>query len=281
MIHLSIAATCLFATGCVEPAEDSAGIADSTATSSTSLTTNDYSWYQGQGPIRMLHQSAGFCFLTRVSGKFEGGGESVRIGLDGSGYFTLFGTSYQEGVTANARCVTWNEFGATGGRVDTFGWTSSNSTVANRDNASFCYLSAISGQFDFGGGEWVGVSTGGTWSTTARALSGAGTHAQTTCVTMHDAANRTIYPKLGPQTWAFQPGSVWTCTVDNGTAAYCARSIAMTSSRGVCMLSHVGGALRGGGEFAQIDYNGFTWSLSVRSMDNRGGVHAYAQCLYF
>lgn len=65
----------------------------------------EYEWVQGQGPVWMIPISQGFCFLTRVSGSFGGGGESVHVYDGGDGYWWLGGSSFQQGVSARARCV--------------------------------------------------------------------------------------------------------------------------------------------------------------------------------
>ncbi len=64
-----------------------------------------YGWQQGQGPIKMIHQDDGVCFLTRVGGGFQGGGEFVWIQLGEDGYYYLTGQSAQQGVHAEATCI--------------------------------------------------------------------------------------------------------------------------------------------------------------------------------
>ena len=69
-----------------------------------SLHEGPFSWRQG-GPARqLLHSSEGICFLTRVTGKFEGGGEVVHVSISSEGYWTLGGRSAQSGVRGEARC---------------------------------------------------------------------------------------------------------------------------------------------------------------------------------
>jgi hypothetical protein len=56
----------------------------------------------------MILASEGVCFLTRVSGKFRGAGESVsitRVDYNNDQLMQLGGTSAQEHVAASARCV--------------------------------------------------------------------------------------------------------------------------------------------------------------------------------
>ncbi|MEW6095979.1 MAG: hypothetical protein AB1567_05585 [bacterium] len=69
-------------------------------------TAEEYVWKQGWSPVKMIHKDKGFCFLTYVSGKFEGDGECVKIYIDeDDGYWYLGGTSQQAGVDAHARGV--------------------------------------------------------------------------------------------------------------------------------------------------------------------------------
>jgi hypothetical protein len=67
--------------------------------------SSEYFWTQGQAPVPLY--SAGYysCFLTGLSGDFEGGGEVVRTFVDDKGWFFLGGSSGQSGVWATARCV--------------------------------------------------------------------------------------------------------------------------------------------------------------------------------
>ena len=60
-------------------------------------------WEQGKPPIQLIKRSEGLCFLTKVSGHFEGEGESVRLWIDKDGYWYLGGDSHQLGV--NAECA--------------------------------------------------------------------------------------------------------------------------------------------------------------------------------
>lgn len=65
--------------------------------------SKDFSWYQGQAEVKMIKKGGGICFLTYVSGKFEGGEEAVSI-FEKQGYWYLEGRSHQEGVSARAVC---------------------------------------------------------------------------------------------------------------------------------------------------------------------------------
>ena len=66
--------------------------------------SSEYTWLQGQGPIKMGPTSTTVAFLTYVRGKFAGTDEYVRVYASG-GYWYLGGKSKQHGVAAKARCI--------------------------------------------------------------------------------------------------------------------------------------------------------------------------------
>lgn len=63
-----------------------------------------YNWQQGQPPVTMASVSDWICGLTRIAGKFEGGGENVEVWATG-GAWTLGGNSQQAGVAASGYCL--------------------------------------------------------------------------------------------------------------------------------------------------------------------------------
>ena len=60
-------------------------------------------WSQGEPPVKLIRADEGFCALTKVTGNFEGSGESVQVHVAEDGYWYLDGTSHQAGVCAE--CV--------------------------------------------------------------------------------------------------------------------------------------------------------------------------------
>jgi hypothetical protein len=67
--------------------------------------TPEVSWSQGQPAVPLgVKSDEGLCFLTRITGKFMGGGEEVAIRYTENG-FVLTGSSQQDGVAASARCL--------------------------------------------------------------------------------------------------------------------------------------------------------------------------------
>jgi hypothetical protein len=71
-------------------------------------TLQHFNWSQYQGyATTMMNFQTGFCFLTAVSGRFEGAGEAVWIGLDGNYNWNINGHSGQNDLYAESVCITW------------------------------------------------------------------------------------------------------------------------------------------------------------------------------
>ena len=66
-------------------------------------------WSQGEPPVRLIRKDEGFCALTKITGNFEGGGESVQVHVAEDGYWYLDGTSQQEGVGAECLVVRYRK----------------------------------------------------------------------------------------------------------------------------------------------------------------------------
>ena len=63
-----------------------------------------FNWNQGWAATPMGSTADRVCYLTRMSGRFEGGGESVHAFISGSSWY-LAGSSMQVGVSASAYCA--------------------------------------------------------------------------------------------------------------------------------------------------------------------------------
>ncbi len=57
-------------------------------------------WHQGEPPVKLIRQEDGFCALTGVTGRFQGGGELVRVYVADDGYWYLVGRSGASDVAA-------------------------------------------------------------------------------------------------------------------------------------------------------------------------------------
>jgi hypothetical protein len=140
------------------------------------LHSSEFSWRQGE-PAKPMFADNGFtvCMLTKVQGKFDGGGEHVEV-TRSNGMWFLGGGSQQSGVAAEGRCIINVVVGAGTPSYSTdceagpcsiftgclkarcFG---SGPTDLGRINAGFerdiaCALGSMSGKFE-GGGEFVRI----------------------------------------------------------------------------------------------------------------------------
>lgn len=123
--------------------------------------TDEKTWAQGQLLPTELGPANGadgrVCFLTRVAGKLEGGGEVVRTRIAGNRW-VLDGASQQAGVNAGARCLLITSYSSE------VSWTQAvlNSKLTevsvqpNDVSGPACFLTRVHGAFE-GGGEQIFV----------------------------------------------------------------------------------------------------------------------------
>lgn len=119
----------------------------------------EYSWSQGSNPVYM-GSTAGYrvCFLTRVTGDFEGGGERVEAYRSGGSWW-LGGSSGQAGVAASARCVN-SSFPIVGPTP----WSKpmDPQIMANADYYA-CGLTRVTGRLEGGGERLYTFISGNSW----------------------------------------------------------------------------------------------------------------------
>jgi hypothetical protein len=124
---------------------------------------NEYTWSQGQVPQVLESMNSAFCYLTGVSGRFRGEGESVHVTAS-NGYWVLTGSSGQVGVAGRARCVPWSNFNNPSWSVGWDGWVESNGNCAFYETCTaetlsgpgtFCSLSGVAGRL-MGGDSFSG-----------------------------------------------------------------------------------------------------------------------------
>jgi hypothetical protein len=89
----------------------------------------------------MVLQEGNACFLTSISGRFQGANDRIEISVGSDGYYYLGGGS-QPDASATARCV---------GKVtqhSEFTWSKGMGTIPlGTATAQVCFLSMVSGQF--------------------------------------------------------------------------------------------------------------------------------------
>lgn len=210
-------------------------------------------WYQGNLPVTLGGINDVFCFLTEVQGRFEGGGEMVRVYQE-AGLWKLGGQSYQHGVGARAACIPLNYKGQTLTVSNEHSW---DQRILARDMGSaanqVCLLTYVSGEFD-GGAERVEafIDGGGRWQLTG---SGArpGIAAKAHCV-------NTRY-RSGPHYWNQGSG----------------RLPIAPANEWACGLTRMRGGFEGSGERVSVYGDGDSWYLAGSSLQS--GVAASAYCL--
>lgn len=260
-------------------------------------------WTQGQPPVQLIGEAEGACFLTRVSGSFRGGGEQVRVYTD-KGSWWLGGSSKQDGVGGTAHCLRWNEFTFLGG--GDVRWASGEfSTSMEAESCSVLpfidfpppylpantwwgdagtYVSGVQGRFD-GGGEYVRIAQSAQGSDPSQV--GAGTKVCGNSVTGYARSIFVGRPQTGTLAKFHGPGTIWPATMP------AAHEYAVSSAKGpaqlqlpsadqsVCYFTHVGGKLRGGGEFVELAIDGArNWRLTAQHKGGGApdGVFARARC---
>ncbi len=205
----------------------------------------EYSWSQGQPAVPMGGTSGRVCFLTRVTGKFEGGGEVVNVFASGGSWY-LGGQSLQAGVGASARCVSVafysGEYSWSQGQVPAFMGSASNRA---------CFLTRVTGKFE-GGGEVVHAYTSwDSWYLGGQSLQ-AGVGASARCVDLWSS---------GEYSWGQGQIPVY-------MGSFADRA---------CFLTRMTGKFEGGGEVVRTYASGDWWYLGGQSL--QAGVGASARCL--
>ncbi len=122
---------------------------------STTSFTDEQSWRQGEERVLLGSADGRACFLTRITGHFEGGGERLRVYIEDGNWY-LHGQSQQLSVGGSARCipaesltepVSWNQ-----------GEEPVTLTADPSDPRDVCFLTMVKGRFE-GGGESVAVTS--------------------------------------------------------------------------------------------------------------------------
>jgi hypothetical protein len=72
--------------------------------------THSKTWNKGGQPVKL--RNGGTCFLTRVMGKFVGGGEQVKVYQDAVGDWFVYGGTQSDGnISATAGCIANTQLG--------------------------------------------------------------------------------------------------------------------------------------------------------------------------
>jgi hypothetical protein len=248
-------------------------------------------WLQGDvSATRLADTTNYFCYLTYVTGRYAGGGESVHV-YASDGYWYVGGSSAQQGVEAGATCVDYAAFLPESGAVnwtqsfgeywpDPTGWPM---TINTWLGDSALMLSGITGEFN-GGGETVTAGQAGSaaaynvLSTTAGSTNGAGGWAQTLFLGIPNSGfEPSFYGPYGGPTTANAAGEY----IASSGAGKNQGVVPMVSALdGICYFTEIGGAFGGTGESVSIDRENNVWVLRVSSQQPNG-TFAHARCYAF
>ncbi len=193
----------------------------------------EHVWSQGAGRIQTVRSDEGFCFLSGVAGKFEGGGETVFVSADNDGWWYFDGVSYQV-ISGRAISVQTPYRKLFKKEVKTFEWRPKDPPVKMISKyEGFCFLSGILGKFG-GAGDDISVSVGPDNYWYLYGHTTALVQGKATCMTLVDPSAAQV--KMVESTWKTGSAPVRLCN----------------QNEGICFLSSVSGGLRGGGEDVRI-----------------------------
>lgn len=105
-----------------------------------------YYWRQRQAGVRMTPVDSSVCFLSGVSGKFEGSGEFLQIYNDNVNW-RLGGASLQQGLNARAYCINSLE---TRSRLtsQSYWWRGQEPVAMSYADKGTCFLTQMTGEFE-------------------------------------------------------------------------------------------------------------------------------------
>lgn len=223
------------AAGCGAEGEDVSEVGEV----QSALTSSSYSWSKGAAPVDMGVSFGRACFLTRISGDFEGAGETVKAEIV-SGRWVLSGTTGLPGsISAQARCVYLFPTAYAS-------WSKGQARVAAQTGGA-CFLTRVSGQFN-GGGESVNLvrDSANRWTLGGSSLASGSISASAVCVANEGHSINTAWN-----------GAPWGVPIRWDASA--AQPIH------VCGLQGMKGAFEGGGESIAVALEtlstGRTWTF--------------------
>lgn len=224
-----------------------------------------YSWSQGNPPTNMGSSTGGFglprvCYLTRISGKFTGWSEEVKVYLVGSTWY-LGGSSNSVGVGARARCFLALSFSA----EDTW-WEPLNPIVLNKGSEWACFLTGVQGELagtssTNNDGVHVQYHSNG-WILDGRGTGGTSSQLR--------ARSRCAKPVDGDPPPGNSGATYW-------MTGWGPSSTGKPTSNYVCTLNHVFGAFNQSTSYVQITAGQTYWTLSGGNLGPSAG--AMTHCL--
>lgn len=267
-----------------------------------------FNFSSASGPVAgMPSADAAYCFLTRVSGDFQGSGESVQLNIV-NGSWSLTGAALSPGgVSASATCVPKFSFAMKSDKNssltaklvglppgvwnDNCEMTSGPGLIASPGGKAFL-LSGIKGRWT-GAGEALAVAESvkghpslrvrgcdegsGGWAMSyvlrpdgspVRYFVPGGTSTDATTATF-----TTSHSIASPQPW------YWLQHLETGGTGAPPPVTMAPVDKAVCGITAISGGFRGGGEVVQISQSGGNWVLSVDNQQSGGYVNVAALCV--
>ena len=118
----------------------------------------EFHWKRGQARVKMIHHREGFCFLSRVTGNFAGGGESVRVNIDPDDGFWYLSGRTQQPMAASAIAMKLKKNSQVKLQFAEFVWTPARGKVRMLPTQEgIAFVSGMGGNFA-GYGEQVEVT---------------------------------------------------------------------------------------------------------------------------
>lgn len=208
--------------------------------------SNRGSWSSPNPPTVLASTSDRTCFFTRIRGRFDSGGDSVRI-LANRGRWDVGGTG---STRASAACAALGESAYS----TAYDWTERQRQPVNLGSTTgrVCFLTRVGGSFN-SPRAWVGIyASAGSWFL-AGDLQGEDGYARARCVTVSSYSDEYSWDQS--KRLPTHMGGTW---------------------GKVCALTAMAGQFKGDSEFIDISKVGGHWYLSGRSA--RSGVAAKARC---
>lgn len=220
-----------------------------------------FTWSSGAPPTLMGRAENRACYLTGMSGAFQGAGDRIHAMIDpATNNWVLTGTAESgHSLRAQARCFTTEALGAEGT------WTQGDAPVQIGVQEDACFITGVGGHFE-GAGERVTISETFNQGNGASGATVLGGFSQQEGVNVSGRCTRNARQ--------FSPGrSVW----NQGDASV---PMAFISQFPVCSLFSISGRFEGGGESIQIDPTTFQGALAwqLGGMSQQQGLRAEAQC---
>ena len=249
-----------------------------------------FTWEQGQGAVHISAAQTGerpICVLTRVTGKFRGGGEAVRLERLPNGDYTLHGSSQQEGLGAQAYCFSASQIQGTNNSVwdvhdIVTGWVKSGSGSCEDAPVSrkvmpngkwFSLISGMSGEFK-GGGEYIQVNQ-------SRSLEEHSEFSAHSCADDGYVRGWAMSFYVGDMSKVLFDGPEF--VVNDGAQAQNStpNSLPMAPvDSSICGFTFISGQFDGGGEYVEIRPLRGRWQLTAKASNsaNDPTVFARAHC---